>query len=122
MRRPFVTLDVFTDKRFTGNPLAVVLEAQGLDTPAMQAIAREFNHPETVFVLPSDDAANRARLRIFTPALELPFAGHPTVGTAVLLGRIDGGAEREILVEERIGLVRCRAGMIDGDRGRASFV
>ena len=122
MRRPFVTLDVFTDKRFTGNPLAVVLEAQGLDTPAMQAIAREFNHPETVFVLQPDDPAHRARLRIFTPALELPFAGHPTVGTAVLLGRIDGGAEREILVEERIGLVRCRAGMIDGDRGRASFV
>src|SRR5262249_34425828 len=75
-----------------------------------------------VFVLPPADPAHRARLRIFTPALELPFAGHPTVGTAMLLGRIDGGAEREIVVEERIGLVRCRTAMIDGDRGRASFV
>src|SRR5262245_60590266 len=98
MRRRFVTLDVFTDRRFTGNPLAVVLEAQGLETAAMQAIAREFNHPETVFVLPPADASHRARLRIFTPGRELPFAGHPTVGTAVLLGRLDGGgAARELV-------------------------
>src|SRR5262249_52962036 len=117
IRRRFATLDVFTERRFAGNPLAVVLDPDGLDTIAMQAIAREFNHPETVFVLPPTDAAHRARLRIFTPALELPFAGHPTVGTAMLLGRIDGGAEREILVEERIGLVRCRAAMADSDRG-----
>ena len=122
MRRRFVTLDVFTERRFTGNPLAVVLEAENLDTAAMQTIAREFNHPETVFVLPPADPAHRARLRIFTPAAELPFAGHPTVGTAMLLGRIDGGAaEREIVVEENIGTVRCRAAMIDRDRGRASF-
>ena len=122
MRRRFVTLDVFTTRRFAGNPLAVVLEAQGLDTPAMQAIAREFNHPETVFVLPPDDPAHRARLRIFTPAAELPFAGHPTVGTAVLLGRIDGGeGQREIVVEEGVGPVRCRTAMVDRDMGRASF-
>jgi trans-2,3-dihydro-3-hydroxyanthranilate isomerase len=122
MRRRFVTLDVFTERRFTGNPLAVVLEAEGLDTAAMQAIAREFSHPETVFVLPPADPAHRACLRIFTPASELPFAGHPTVGTAMLLGRIDGcAAEREIVVEENIGTVRCRAAMIDRDRGRASF-
>jgi trans-2,3-dihydro-3-hydroxyanthranilate isomerase len=121
MRRRFVTLDVFTERRFAGNPLAVVLDAEHLETDAMQAIAREFNHPETVFVLAAADPAHRAALRIFTPALELPFAGHPTVGTAVLLGRIDGGAEREIVVEERIGPVRCRTAMIDGDRGRASF-
>src|ERR1700682_133604 len=106
MRRRFVTLDVFTECRFAGNPLAVVLEPEGLDTPQMQTIAREFNYPETVFVLPPENPSHRARLRIFTPAAELPFAGHPTVGTAMLLGRIDGGAaEREIVVEENIGTV-----------------
>src|SRR5262252_9864063 len=76
MRRRFFTLDVFTDRRFAGNPLAVVLEPQGLETAAMQAIAREFGHPETVFVLPPSDPTHRARLRIFTPGRELPFAGH----------------------------------------------
>jgi trans-2,3-dihydro-3-hydroxyanthranilate isomerase len=122
MRRRFVTLDVFTDTRFAGNPLAVVLDAAGLETPAMQAIAREFNHPETVFVLPPADPAHRARLRIFTPAAELPFAGHPTVGTAMLLGRIDGGGARDFVLEEGVGPVRCSTAMTDADRGRASFV
>src|SRR3981189_213611 len=122
MRRRLATLDVFTQRRFAGNPLAVVLEAQDLDTAAMQTIAREFNHPETVFVLPPAGPAHRARLRIFTPASELPFAGHPTVGTAMLLGRIEGGAaQREIVVEENIGTVRCRAAMIHRHRGRVSF-
>ena len=121
MRRRFATLDVFTDRRFAGNPLAVVLDAQGLDAAAMQAIAREFNHPETVFVFPPRDGAHRAALRIFTPAAELPFAGHPTVGTAVLLGRLDGGAARELVLEEVIGPVRCRTAMVDADCGRASF-
>ena len=100
MKRRFVTLDVFTSRRFVGNPLAVVLEAEGLETVAMQTIAREFNHPETVFVLPPADGAHRAKLRIFTPAAELPFAGHPTVGTAVLLGRLDGGKPGAFVVEE----------------------
>jgi trans-2,3-dihydro-3-hydroxyanthranilate isomerase len=122
MRRRFVTLDVFTGRRFAGNPLAVVLEAQDLDTAAMQAIAREFNHPETVFVLAPADPAHRARLRIFTPAAELPFAGHPTVGTAVLLGRMDGGTDlRRITLEEGIGAVRCEVMPTDRDRGHASF-
>lgn len=122
MRRQFVTLDVFTDRRFAGNPLAVVRDAQGLDTAAMQAIAREFNHPETVFVLPPSDPAHRARVRIFTPVRELPFAGHPTVGTAVLLGRLDGGsAARELVLEEGIGPVRCMVEPIDDQRGRARF-
>src|SRR5437016_1218889 len=89
MRRRFVTLDVFTSQRFAGNPLAVVLDAQGLDGKRMQAVAREFNLSETVFVLPPADPAHRAQAHIFTPAAELPFAGHPTVGTAVLLNRID---------------------------------
>lgn len=122
MRRRFVTLDVFTEHRFAGNPLAVVLDADALDDAAMQHVAREFNHPETVFVLPPSDSAHRARLRIFTPASELPFAGHPTVGTAVLLARLDGGTgERALVVEEDIGPVRCRAAMVDRDCGRASF-
>lgn len=122
MRRQFYTLDVFTDRRFAGNPLAVVIEAQGLDTQAMQTVAREFNHPETVFVLPPDDPKHRAKLRIFTPANELPFAGHPTVGTAVLLARLDGGnAPRDFVVEEKIGLVPCHASMRSADAGRAQF-
>jgi trans-2,3-dihydro-3-hydroxyanthranilate isomerase len=121
MRRRFVTLDVFTERRFAGNPLAVVLDPQGLDTAAMQAIAREFGHPETVFVLAPRDPAHRAALRIFTPAAEMPFAGHPTVGTAVLLCRLDGSAARELVVEEGIGPVRCRTAMVDADCGRAAF-
>jgi trans-2,3-dihydro-3-hydroxyanthranilate isomerase len=122
MQRRFATLDVFTDQRFAGNPLAVVLDAEGLDTTAMQAIAREFNHPETVFVAPPDNAAHRARLRIFTPARELPFAGHPTVGTAVLLmvrERADVGAE--FVLEEKIGPVRCRLEASGAERGRVRF-
>jgi trans-2,3-dihydro-3-hydroxyanthranilate isomerase len=75
----------------------------------MQAIAREFNLPETVFVFPPDNARHRARVRIFTPGRELPFAGHPTVGTAVLLAHLDGGeALREIVLEEQVGLVACK--------------
>lgn len=87
--RRFVTLDVFTDTPLAGNPLAVVLDAQDLDAGAMQAIAREFNLSETVFVLPPQEPRHRAALRIFTPNTELPFAGHPTVGTAVLLAARD---------------------------------
>jgi trans-2,3-dihydro-3-hydroxyanthranilate isomerase len=122
MRRRFVTLDVFTSKRFAGNPLAVVLEAEGLDTGAMQAIAREFNLSETVFLLEPAEPGNRARLRIFTPGTELPFAGHPTVGTAVLLARMDGDDRaREIVLELGIGLVRCTVEPIDADCGRARF-
>jgi trans-2,3-dihydro-3-hydroxyanthranilate isomerase len=122
MRRRFVTLDVFTEKRFAGNPLAVMLEPNGLDTAAMQTIAREFNLSETVFVFPPEDRANRAKLRIFTPGRELPFAGHPTVGTAVLLGRLDGGAgEHSIALEEKVGLVRCRVKATGADSGHATF-
>jgi trans-2,3-dihydro-3-hydroxyanthranilate isomerase len=122
MRRHFVTLDVFTEKRFAGNPLAVVLEPDGLDTAAMQAIAREFNLSETVFVQPPENASHRARLRIFTPARELPFAGHPTVGTAVLLGLREGGdSERTFVLEEKVGLVPCRVTPAGSDKGRATF-
>ena len=119
MRRRFATLDVFTDRRFAGNSLAVVLDAQALDAAAMQAIAREFNHPETVFVFAPADPAHRARVRIFTPARELPFAGHPTVGTAVLLGARDGGGG-DIMLEEGIGAVRCTVESTSGG-GSARF-
>jgi trans-2,3-dihydro-3-hydroxyanthranilate isomerase len=122
MRRRFVTLDVFTSRPFAGNPLAVVLDAEGLGDAAMQAIAREFNLSETVFVLPPADPAHRARVRIFTPARELPFAGHPTVGTAVLLGRIDGGTQsRALTLGENVGPVRCTVAPDDRNGGRATF-
>src|SRR6185312_504405 len=119
MQRRFVTLDVFTDKRFAGNPLAVVLDAEGLDAQAMQAIAREFNLSETVFVRPPADPAHRAALRIFTPARELPFAGHPTVGTAVLLASLDKRSG-EFVLEEGVGRVPCRV-TLAGQGGAASF-
>src|SRR3974390_2048357 len=111
MQRRFFTLDVFTSRRFTGNPLAVVLDAQDLDAAAMQAIAGEFNLSETVFVLPPATAKNRAACRIFTPKSELPFAGHPTIGTAVLLALLEGGGEeREMVLEEGIGAGPGRGG------------
>jgi trans-2,3-dihydro-3-hydroxyanthranilate isomerase len=121
MRRRFVTLDVFTGTRFAGNPLAVVLEPDGLDTAAMQTIAREFNLSETVFVFPPEDKSHRARIRIFTPVSELPFAGHPTVGTAVLLGRLDGGTnERKFVLGLNVGPVPCDV-TPNGEGGRAVF-
>jgi trans-2,3-dihydro-3-hydroxyanthranilate isomerase len=121
MRRRFVTLDVFTNKRFAGNPLAVVLEPAGLDTAAMQNIAREFNLSETVFVFPPEETSQRARIHIFTPVSELPFAGHPTVGTAVLLGLLDGGSQaRDFTLGLNIGPVPCRVTPATG-KGRAVF-
>lgn len=122
MKRRFVTLDVFTGRRFAGNPLAVVLDPEGLDGALMQAIAREFNLPETVFVFPGQGGA-RARLRIFTPAAELPFAGHPTVGAAVLLALRDGAAaQREMVLDEPLGAVRCLVKPGEDGRGHAQFV
>jgi trans-2,3-dihydro-3-hydroxyanthranilate isomerase len=122
MRRRFFTLDVFTRQRFTGNPLAVVLDSGGLEPAAMQTVAREFNLPETVFVFPPGDPGQRARVRIFTPARELPFAGHPTVGTAVLLAHLDGGADaRDIVIGEEVGPVACHV-RPGGEGGHAIFV
>jgi trans-2,3-dihydro-3-hydroxyanthranilate isomerase len=110
MRYRFITVDVFTDRAFGGNPLAVVLDGRGLDTGQMQALTREFNLSETVFVLPPDDPAHTCRLRIFTPGAELPFAGHPTVGTAFVLattGRIPLAEDyTHIIFEEGVGPVR----------------
>lgn len=124
MPRPYKIYDVFTDQPLAGNPLAVVLDADGLDTAAMQRIAREFNLSETVFVAPSAGPAHTARIRIFTPARELPFAGHPTVGTAVCLARerFDGPGEHDavIVLEEEVGPVRCGV-RIAGGVGFAEF-
>jgi trans-2,3-dihydro-3-hydroxyanthranilate isomerase len=110
LRYRFVTLDVFTDRRFAGNPLAIVTDAVGLPAERMQTIAREFGFSETVFLLPPDDTAHVARLRIFTPALEVPFAGHPTIGTALHLareGRVVPGADGKarLVLEENAGPV-----------------
>src|SRR6202035_3922969 len=107
MKLNFVTLDVFTATRFAGNSLAAVFDADGLETARMQAIAREFNHPETVFVLKPKAAGSTAQARIFTPAMEMPFAGHPTVGTAVVLALRRGGGD-DIVLDENIGPVRCQ--------------
>ena len=93
MKVPFQTVDVFTDRKFGGNPLAVIPDASGLSTGQMQAIAAEFNLAETTFVLPPDDPAHTAHVRIFTPRSEMPFAGHPNVGTAFVLARM-GRARR----------------------------
>jgi trans-2,3-dihydro-3-hydroxyanthranilate isomerase len=106
----FVTYDVFTDTRFAGNPLAVVFGADALADAQMQKIAREFNLSETVFVRTAADARHTAELRIFTPARELPFAGHPTIGAAIAIAqaREEAPTRREILVlEEKVGPVRC---------------
>ena len=122
----FHTLDVFTDSRFGGNPLAVVLEADGLDAKQMQLIAREFNVSETVFVLKPENPAHNARIRIFTPVLEIPFAGHPTVGTAALLAELlpeASGGERDALIvlEETIGPVRIGVRLRQGEPAFAEF-
>ena len=87
MRRRYVTTDVFTTRMFHGNPLAVVLDADGLSTAEMQAITAEFNYSETTFVLPPRDPAHTAWVRIFNPSREMPFAGHPNIGTAFVLAR-----------------------------------
>lgn len=127
MRRRFFTLDVFTAEPLAGNPLAVVLDADGLSDARMQAIAKEFNLSETVFVRPPADPRHRAALRIFTPGRELPFAGHPTVGTAVLLAMLDaqaatGSVDAKLFgLEEKIGIVSCVAEMRGERRGYARF-
>ncbi|SOC40121.1 trans-2,3-dihydro-3-hydroxyanthranilate isomerase [Rhizobium subbaraonis] len=112
MARRYAVYDVFTDRKLAGNPLAVVFDADGLDDAAMQAIATEFNLSETVFVHKAEVAAHAARLRIFTPAQELPFAGHPTVGAAIAIAEASNGERTRPLdlvsvLEENIGPVRC---------------
>ena len=127
MNRRFYTLDVFTDRAFAGNPLAVVLDAEGLETADMLRIAGEFNLSETVFVSEPVDPVNTAAIRIFTPSGELPFAGHPTVGTAILLGKLNAGDALKgaggvvIALEEKIGLVKVEVAERETVGTRAVF-
>ncbi len=117
----FVQVDVFTDRLFGGNPLAVVLDPAGLADTEMQAIAREMNLSETTFVFPPTRADCAARVRIFTPVRELQFAGHPTLGTAWVMAvekRVPGGAARFAL-EEGVGPIAVE---LEGDPVRPSFV
>lgn len=126
MALKFHTLDVFTDRRFGGNPLAVVLDADGLSDAEMQAIAREFNLSETVFVQASTRPAHSAKMRIFTPRREISFAGHPTIGTAILLAELNapahnGEKDALIVLEQGIGTVRVGARLRAGAPAFAEF-
>lgn len=112
MDRRYQIFDVFTRQPLAGNPLAVVLDGDGLETERMQAIAGEFNLSETAFILPAENPGHSAKLRIFNPSYEMPFAGHPTVGAAVCLaadrfGDVEHEQDAVIVLEENIGLVRC---------------
>lgn len=105
LQRAYLWLDVFTDTPLAGNPLAVVLDSEGLDTPTMQAIAREFNLSETTFVLPPANPDHTCQVRIFTPSKELPFAGHPTLGTAWAVMHSRQLQETRFYLEEGVGTV-----------------
>ena len=122
MRCRFITADVFTSRPLEGNPLAVFPDARGLSDGLMQRIAREFNLSETTFVFPPEDPANTRLVRIFTPKTELPFAGHPTVGTAYVLAALGEvpltGDETRIVLEEKIGPVPV---LIRSENGRPVF-
>ncbi len=118
MQIPFSTVDVFTDRKFGGNQLAVIPDGRALSSAQMQAIAGEFNIAETTFVLPPQDPAHTAKVRIFTPRAELPFAGHPNIGTAYVLAMEASRAGRALaeplMFEEKGGLVRLDL-IKDGD-------
>jgi trans-2,3-dihydro-3-hydroxyanthranilate isomerase len=105
MQRRYITVDVFTDRAFGGNPLAVVLDSGGLSTAQMQSIASEFNYSETTFVLPPQDSTHDAQVRIFTVNYEISFAGHPNVGTAFVLATQAPNAPARLKFEEKAGLV-----------------
>jgi len=118
MRYAFYTADVFTDQIFGGNQLAVFPDARGLSTEQMQQITREFNLSETVFVFPPQQPQHTRQLRIFTPGMEIPFAGHPTIGTAYILAAIGAialeGETTAIVFEERVGAVGVSIRARDG--------
>lgn len=124
MSRAYSIYDVFTAEAMAGNPLAVVHDGEGLSDAAMQAITREFNLSETVFVLPPQNRAHTASIRIFTPGRELPFAGHPTVGTAIALAELNhAGASIDVVsvLEEKVGPVRCAVRLQEGKTSFAEF-
>jgi trans-2,3-dihydro-3-hydroxyanthranilate isomerase len=119
MQLDYLLLDVFTTERLKGNPLAVVLNADPLLDDQMQAIAGEFNLSETVFIKRPQAIKHTAAVRIFTPSVELPFAGHPTVGAAVALGlRTRSSAVR---LEQKVGLITCIMEKVDKQVGFARF-
>jgi trans-2,3-dihydro-3-hydroxyanthranilate isomerase len=119
MKLRFLTTDVFTSRPFTGNQLAVIPDARGIPEELLLPITREFNYSETTFVYPPENPAHTRRVRIFTPGGEVPFAGHPTIGAAVvlaLLGEIPlTGEETRIVLEEKVGpvpvTIRARGGV-----------
>ncbi|HLZ75063.1 PhzF family phenazine biosynthesis protein [Phenylobacterium sp.] len=117
----FVTLDVFTDRPFGGNPLAVFPDARGLTDAQMQSLAAEWNLSETTFVLPPSDPANTARVRIFNRTAEMPFAGHPNVGTGFVLAGLGRGQGDVLRFEEIAGLVEVRVAR-DGSGGLTGAV
>jgi trans-2,3-dihydro-3-hydroxyanthranilate isomerase len=121
----FQIFDVFTKTPFAGNPLAVVADARGLSTVQMQAIARQFNLSETVFLSPPENPAHTARARIFTPTFEMPFAGHPTVGAAIALGEARFGRDQQhdaiLVLEENVGPVRCAVTVLPDGASYAEF-
>lgn len=119
MRHAYFLLDVFTDRPYGGNPLAVFPDGTSLATDQMQCIARELNLSESVFVLPPETERGTRRVRIFTPLVEMPFAGHPTVGTACLLAELDPGLGSEIVLEEGVGPIEVRVRR--GDDARAPY-
>jgi trans-2,3-dihydro-3-hydroxyanthranilate isomerase len=126
LSRRYALLDVFTKAPLSGNQLAVVLDSEGLSDDRMLAITREFNLAETVFVRPPQEPGHKASLRIFCPAYELPFAGHPTVGTAVLLaletfGAESAGQDAVFVVEEQVGHIRCAVALHSEKAGHAIF-
>lgn len=126
MARQYSVYDVFTDRKLAGNPLAVIFDGEGLSDDAMQAIARELNLSETVFVQAAANPTHAAKLRIFTPGRELPFAGHPTVGTAIALAErsydgSNGGLDLVSVLEENVGPVRCAVRIRDGEASFAEF-
>lgn len=103
----YLVLDVFTDRPFGGNQLAVIPDATGLPEESLQQIAREFNFSETTFVYPPADPAHTAQVRIFTPTMEVPFAGHPTIGTAVALAQMGHGPD--MVLELGVGPLQTHA-------------
>jgi trans-2,3-dihydro-3-hydroxyanthranilate isomerase len=110
----YFTVDVFTRRRFGGNPLAVFPAAQALDDKTMQALAAELNYSETTFVLAPADRANTARVRIFNRTAEMPFAGHPNVGTGFVLASLGRARSGVLRFEEMAGLVEVRLVEEDG--------
>jgi trans-2,3-dihydro-3-hydroxyanthranilate isomerase len=126
LRRKYHLLDVFTDRPLAGNPLAAVVDSDGLDTATMQRIASEFNLSETVFLFEPHDPVNTARLRIFTPKAELSFAGHPTVGAAILIGELRAkdllrAQDVSVVIEESIGAISCMVRHRPGKSYQAEF-